>query len=272
VTHAPDITVVVCTYQQPRHLALCLESIARQAGVDGRFELIVTDDGSVDDTALIVDALSRRVPFPVKFVTAEHHGCRGRCRNAGILAAAAPYLLLTDGDCVLPPDHVRIHLLERRPKTVNAGNPVRLTAAQSECADSFDFDRLRRVASWRERWRVARDDFDARVNWLVRNPHRPKLICANMAAWRADLDSVNGFDETLVAWGGDDDDLRMRMRQAGIRIRSISRKAPTFHLWHPRDPVAQLRWTERPNAPYLQRPSPLTRCVDGLIKQRAEDL
>lgn len=272
MTHSPEIAIVVCTYQMPRHLSLCLESLARQTGIDGRAEMIVTDDGSTDDTARVVEAFGRRAPFPVRFVTGEHHGCRGRSRNVGILAATAPYLLLIDGDCIVPPDHVRIHLNERRPNTVNAGNAIRLTVAQSErAAERADFTGLTRLASPWERWRVARDHFEGQFNWVLRNPHRPKLFCGNMGVWRSDMESVNGFDEQLVAWGGDDDDLRMRMGRVGIKIRSISLKAPTFHLWHPRDPVTEQRWADRPNASYLQNSLRPTRCVDGLVKRRAED-
>ena len=35
-------------------------------------ELVVTDDGSTDETAEIVEQFRRRVPFPVAFTTHEH--------------------------------------------------------------------------------------------------------------------------------------------------------------------------------------------------------
>ena len=38
---------------------------------------------------------------------------------------------------------------------------------------------------------------------------------------RADYERVNGYDENFVGWGCEDDDLRLRLRHAGVRIESI---------------------------------------------------
>ena len=45
-----DIALLVSTYERPGHLPRALESIARQQGVDGRFEVVVTDDGSTGNS------------------------------------------------------------------------------------------------------------------------------------------------------------------------------------------------------------------------------
>jgi GT2 family glycosyltransferase len=65
----PDISLIVNTFQKPGHLALVLDSIARQEGVDGRFELIVSDDGSTDETPRVGEE------FPL-----ECPGCGGDIR------------------------------------------------------------------------------------------------------------------------------------------------------------------------------------------------
>ena len=58
----PEIALSVTTYQKPWHLRRALASIAGQRGVEGRMELVVTDDGSTDETAEIVEQFRRRVP------------------------------------------------------------------------------------------------------------------------------------------------------------------------------------------------------------------
>ncbi len=40
-----EIAVVVSTFERLGHLRRCLASLAAQRGVEGRFEVVVTDDG-----------------------------------------------------------------------------------------------------------------------------------------------------------------------------------------------------------------------------------
>jgi GT2 family glycosyltransferase len=54
----------------------------------------------------------------------------------------------------------------------------------------------------------------------------------NLAAWRADLERINGFDESYSGWGLEDSDLAIRLTHAGVRHKSARFAAPVFHLWH----------------------------------------
>jgi len=107
---------------------------------------------------------------------------------------------------------------------------------------------------------------------LIRHPSKPRMFGGNIGIWRKDFERVNGFDERFRAWGGEDDDLRLRLRRAGIRIRSILRWTRTYHLWHPRHKTAPHKISNGPNVEYLGRAIRLTRCVDGLCKRCSEDL
>lgn len=242
--------------------------------MDGLFEVAVADDGSEDETLGLVEEFRREAAFPVAFTSHEHEGFQpARCRNEGVRITSAPYVLFVNCDCVLPPDHLRIHLSERRPALVVGSDSLRLPEEQSErVARGWRADEAARQAPLRERWRVTRDDLDAKLNWLFRNPGKPKLFADNIAVWRRDLSRVNGWDEKFRGWGGEDDDLRMRLLQAGLRIRSIRNLTRVLHLWHPPDPTVPRRWTEGRNAAFVQRGFRLTRCFDGLSKRRLEDL
>jgi glycosyltransferase involved in cell wall biosynthesis len=275
MTSNPDISLLVSTYQRPQNLALCLLSIARQQGVDGRLELVVTDDGSRDETAQVVKRFAHDAPFPVGFTTHEHDGFQlSRCRNEGVRASRAPYLLFLDGDCILPPDHVRIHLEQRRAGTVNGSDCLRLPAEQSQLVDADVVGRgsAPRGVPLGERWRVWRDHLEAELNGLLRNPSRPKLFGNNIALWREDLERINGFDQRFRHWGGEDDDLRLRLRQQGLTVRSIRHLTRICHLWHPPTPSAPRRWSEGRNVAYLRRDFRLSRCRQGLIERRPQEL
>lgn len=230
----------------------------------------MTDDGSRDDTLARVAASARRVAFRLTFTTHVHDGFRlARCRNEGIAATSAPYLLFTDGDCVLPPDHLRIHLEERRPGRIAAGDCLRLdrersagvtlemirTGAVAGCVPQAERSRL-----W---WKAVR----AAAYDRLRVPMRPRLTGNNIGAWRSDLERVNGFDERFVGWGLEDRDLQRRLARIGVRARPVTGRTAAIHLWH--EPAASFARNAvgTSNLVYYRRSAWTAFCDDGLVKE-----
>jgi glycosyltransferase involved in cell wall biosynthesis len=264
-----DIAILISTFERPHHLQRCLLSLERQRGVDGRFEVVVTDDGSRDGTHRLIVDTARRVPFPLTFTTHDHHGFRlARCRNEGAAASTADYLLFTDGDCILPPDHVRIHLDERRPGRVNASDCLRLDREASLAADDaaihgWTIDGL--VSGGERRrmfWKAVRA---AGYSWM-RAPMRPRLSGNNIAMWRSDFERVNGFDEQFVGWGLEDRDLQRRLAAVGVCTRSILHRTAPVHLWH--EPAASFSRNNEgtENLRYYSRAAVPSFCSHGLVK------
>jgi GT2 family glycosyltransferase len=271
----PQIALLLSTYQRPSHLRRALLSIALQQGVEGKMELVVTDDGSTDETPQIVEEFARAAGFRVGFTTHPHTTFQlSRSRNEGARASVAPYLLFLDGDCVLPPDHVRTHLARRKPGHVMAGDFCRLDEPTSArvTPEVIRSGEYRRWAPPGELRRLAKQCRAARFYRLIRHPRKPKLIGNNIGIWRADFERVNGYDENFQGWGCEDDDLRCRLRAAGVRIESILRWTHTYHLWHPTDSTAPARWKQGANVSYFLRKGRLTRCRNGLAKRTIEDL
>jgi glycosyltransferase involved in cell wall biosynthesis len=271
----PEIALLLSTFQRPLHLRHALLSIALQRIEHGKIELVVTDDGSTDETADVVCQFARSVDFPVHFTTHPHDGFRlARCRNEGAAASQAPYLLFLDGDCILPPDHVSQHLQHRKPGFVMAGDCCRL---EQEPSARVDDEVIRRGefqlwGSPREEGRLRKLDRASRFYRAIRHPTKPKLVGNNVGIWRVDYERVNGYDENFQGWGCEDDDLRYRLRRAGVKIESILRWTRTFHLWHPSEATAPARWRDGLNVKYLLRKGRLTRCRNGLVKRPLTDL
>ncbi len=270
-----DLSVIVSTYQRPLHLQRCLLSLAGQQKVAGRFEVIVVDDGSLDDTSGVVQRLAGEVNFPLHFLTHPHDGFQlSRCRNLGIRMARAPYLLLTDGDCLFPPDHLARQLAARRPGVVRAGHCIRLDQSVSNAID----DAAIRSGAWLRQIAIPSLVGQYR-HWLrseserwIRHSSRPKLVGNSIGIWREQLDRINGFDEVFRGWGCEDDDLRRRLVQSGQQIRSFSWFGVSFHLWHPPDSTAPVRWRNGNNVDYFRRPLVLTRCLNGLQQRAVEQI
>jgi glycosyltransferase involved in cell wall biosynthesis len=264
---APEIAVLVSSYQRPRHLLRVLHSIAAQKDVDRSFEVIVTDDGSEDETHDLVQQFAESVTFRVGLTTHPHETYQlARCRNEGVRASSAPYLLFLDGDCLIPADHLRQHLDRKRGGVVQAGYCALLN---EEISSQIDVEAVRNGDFvWRaqpsELRKLAKMDRKARFYEWIHHPSKPKMFGGNVGIHRCDYEDINGYDEDFQGWGCEDDDLRIRLRQAGKKIRSILRWTRTYHLWHLPGSTTPDEWKSGRNVTRLTRKNIPTRCQRGL--------
>ena len=267
-----DIAVLISTFERPQNLERCIASIEAQRGVEGRFEVVVTDDGSRDHTLDLVRDIARKVDFPLRLTTHEHEGFRlAWCRNEGVAVSTAPYLLFTDGDCLLPANHLHIHLEARCPRYVIGSNCARLDRATSARVDRETI-RGGTIASLippgearKLRWKAMR----AKLYEWGHIPMRPRLTGNNIALWKSDFERINGFDESFVGWGFEDRDLQCRLEKAGLRVRSILWRGPIGHLWHPPDASFVRNGVGTANRLLFESQDRPVFCVDGLVKAGA---
>ncbi len=270
----PDISLIVSSFERPANLLRCLHSIAVQKGVKDRIEVVVADDGSRSETEELVCRFGRSVDFPIKFTSHEHNGFRlSQCRNEGVLASTADYLLFTDADCVLPSDHVSIHLQSCRRGRVVAGHCYRLDA---EASDRLSLERIRSgnlfpLVKRREVRRAYWKRVKARAYELLRVSMRPRLSGSNIGVWRADCERINGFDENFVGWGMEDTDFQHRLESIGVR--SNLARTGVYHLWHPQHPTYRKNSMGTANYDYYHRPGTiLSLCENGLNERRLATL
>jgi glycosyltransferase involved in cell wall biosynthesis len=87
------VSVVVPARNAAGTLGRTLACLAAQE-LDGRFEVIVVDDGSDDHTPDV----ARSAPGPVTVISDGRIGA-AEARNRGVAAAAAPAIAFTDADC-----------------------------------------------------------------------------------------------------------------------------------------------------------------------------
>lgn len=93
-------SVVVPAYNAAETLEAAVRSALKQAS--GDFEVVISDDGSTDDTLAVARSLAAR-DARVRVVTAENAGCAA-ARNRGFEAAAGEFCLPLDSDDLLAPD------------------------------------------------------------------------------------------------------------------------------------------------------------------------
>lgn len=104
-----ELSIVVATYNRAEVLDETLRRLDEQSVPAERYEVIVVDDGSSDDTAEVVAARKLRVTYELLYLRHDNHG-PGYTQNVGIRAARSPLVLLIADDIWPSPDLVREHL------------------------------------------------------------------------------------------------------------------------------------------------------------------
>jgi glycosyltransferase involved in cell wall biosynthesis len=99
---APLVSIVVTTYNDARYLGEALASALAQTA--RAVEVIVVDDGSTDDTPVVLAA------FPGVRVIAQPNQGLAAARNTGWRAARGAYVVFLDADDRLLPDAVALNL------------------------------------------------------------------------------------------------------------------------------------------------------------------
>lgn len=98
---SPPVSIVVPAYNEAEVIEPAVRSLA---GSDyGRFEVVVVDDGSEDDTAKIVEALQ----LPGVRVLRQANSGKAAALNAGIAAARHEVIVTVDADTVFEPGTLR---------------------------------------------------------------------------------------------------------------------------------------------------------------------
>lgn len=227
-------SLLITTYNWPEALELVLLSALRQSRLPD--EVVVADDGSGPATRALLEAMAARYPVPLRHVWQDDVGFRAaRARNRALAACGGDYVLMVDGDMVLHRHFVADHLRAARPGRFVQG--VRVLTGR-EAAQRMLAER-----------RLELSPFDSGVRrrrHTLRLPPLARLLLAvnerqtlrgiktcNQGWWRNDLLRLNGFDERMMGWGREDEELAARAFHAGLQRRCLRFAGLAVHLWHP---------------------------------------
>lgn len=98
----PTVSIVVPVYKAEKTLDACVESILAQTFSD--FELLLIDDASPDRCPQMCDAWAEKDPRIHALHPAKTGPGPSGARNAGLDAAAAPWITMVDSDDTVAPD------------------------------------------------------------------------------------------------------------------------------------------------------------------------
>ncbi len=99
-----DVSVVIVTYNRCHLLGGAIECLIGQQPKGLRFEVIVVDNNSTDDTRDVVASFANSNP-PVRYVFEARQGI-SYARNAGIIQSRSPIVAFSDDDIRVEPDWI----------------------------------------------------------------------------------------------------------------------------------------------------------------------
>lgn len=236
-----NIGVVITTYNSPLWLSKVLHGFESQD--DGRFRVIIADDGSTADTRELIHQFRNRGKLSIDHVWHEDKGFR-KCTilNKAIAQTTCDYLIFTDGDCIPAPDFVATHRRLAAPGRFLSGGYIKLTMPVSEqiteadihAGAIFDPDWLTQHGQPRSHklWKLSRSRWKkSLLNSLT--PAAASWNGMNSSTWTRDLIAVNGFNEDMQ-YGGLDRELGERLWNFGHKSRQIRYSTVCLHLDHAR--------------------------------------
>ena len=107
----PHLSLIVAAYNVDPYIDEFLASVFTQSSKIQRFEVIIVDDGSTDNTAKIIEGWQARYPKHIRYIHQENSGA-GAARNAGIALAHGAWISFPDADDFLDVDYFRTMLKE----------------------------------------------------------------------------------------------------------------------------------------------------------------
>jgi len=92
-----DVSLIICTRDRCQQLVRSLEAVTHIT-FERPWELIIVDNGSVDETLATVQEFTGRATVPVRYVFEAKPGL-GNAHNAGLAVAQGEIVAFTDDDC-----------------------------------------------------------------------------------------------------------------------------------------------------------------------------
>ncbi len=219
----PNVSVVIPSYNHARFVEKCLRSVIDQKLAPA--ELIVIDDGSIDDSPAIVERVLKECPVPCELIVRKHKGLCATL-NEGLDNTRGKYFAYLGSDDVWLPAFLkeRVRLLESRPDSVlgfghcliidDTDRVIDCTDRWAHYVDGQAREMLllpvapfsptvvyRRKALERQRWNedISLEDYDLYLRLSMQGEFA--FDPPPLAAWRRHRNNTSAqFDSMMNAW------------------------------------------------------------------------
>ncbi|MFL5739002.1 MAG: glycosyltransferase family 2 protein [Flavisolibacter sp.] len=209
----PDISVVICSYNRADYIIGAIESLNQQTLEHARFEVLVVDNNSIDNTGELVQAYMISHPgLQLHYLTESRQGA-SFARNTGAGFARSELLCFMDDDAIAEKHYLQriLDFFKDHPDAAGMGGRIipRYIPEEPKWMSHF-------VSSL-----VGNFDYSKELT-VFREGKYP--LESNMVARKEDFDAIGGFNADLpgvkgtLRIGGEGKDffLRLQSRQKKI--------------------------------------------------------
>lgn len=237
-----QLSVVIPTFNNWSYLKKTLAQFAEQTLAREKFEVIVVDDGSNDETAAQLPLLAENCSFNLSVYRHERPKIRNRgqggysagiARNIGVKNSVGEVLLFLDTDILIPHDYLQDMLRLIEGHDLIQGRRLELSEADSASGQSYGQLATKAKTAledefyWGEFYSIAGSWAKLRNRW--------HYVCSHsLCVRRSDFMAAGWFKKTFCFYGFEDNELGYRMSQAG-KTRFHLHEKPVFHLHQSRD-------------------------------------
>jgi len=201
----PRVSIITPAYNAGQFIAETIASVQAQTISD--WEMLITDDGSTDDTASVVEKLA--ASDPRIHVYSQANGRQGKARNLGLQHAKAPWIAFLDADDLWHPDKLKRQL------EVISENPE--AGLVFTAGHSFDSDTGQVQDAFPAREGLI--DADEMYREILLGYSLPVLSVLVARKW---IDKVGKFEEILQVQNAEDYQLWLKLADAGIRMYGLN--------------------------------------------------
>ncbi len=193
-------SVIVPVYNGASVIERCLNALAAQTVAPKRYEVIVVDDGSTDDTAAVIDRWRRAHPRLQLTLLSQANAGPAAARNRGAAAARAPLLLFTDADCAPTPTWIEAMTAPFADPDV-AGAKGAYVTEQTGLVPRF-----------------VQAEYEDRYDRMAGQAQIDFIDTYSAAYRRAIFLENNGFDPIFTTASVEDQEFSFRLAQKGYRL------------------------------------------------------
>jgi len=241
-----SISVIISTYNAVDWLEKVIYGYNNQTFK--KFEVVIADDGSDNQTKQRIKQLKKETFFTIQHIWHPDNGFqKTKILNKALIACTAPYIVMTDGDCIPRADFLQVHNTHKQPNYFLSGGYFKFPMSISKLISKIE---IQNQDCFNLKWLKGNGLKSAFKNTkLTHNkvlasllnkitPTTPSWNGHNASGWKKDMLAINGFDERMQ-YGGEDREFGERLVNMGIQPIQIRYHAICIHLDHKRGYVAE---------------------------------